>query len=194
MSEPFTVGVLVGSLRKDSVNLKLANVLASLGHGMTFDFIPIADLPLYNPDLDGLDAPAAWAQFRARIRAVDAVLFVTPEYNRSIPGGLKNALDVGSRPMSRSVWNGKPAAIATASPGGIGGFGANHVLRQSFVFLNMPTMQQPEAYIGGAFDLLDADGRLVKRETKSFLESFMRHFEIWIVRNVSDDLRVRATS
>jgi len=192
MSQPFIVGVLVGSLRRDSVNLKLAHAMASLSHRMKFDFIPIADLPLYNPDLDGADAPTAWFEFRERVRSVDAVLFVTPEYNRSIPGGLKNALDVGSRPMGQSVWDGKPAAIATASPGGIGGFGANHVLRQSLVFLNMPAMQQPEAYIGEAFDLFDADGYIVKQETKSFLEGFMHHFEEWVECNVSDDQWVRA--
>ncbi|GLQ99313.1 NADPH-dependent FMN reductase [Dyella mobilis] len=194
MRRTLTVGVVVGSLRKDSINLKLANALVSLGQGLAFKFVPIADLPLYNPDIDGPDTPAAWVKFRERIHAVDAVLFVTPEYNRSVPGGLKNALDVGSRPMGQSVWNGKPCAIATASPGGIGGFGANHALRQSLTFLNMPAMQQPEAYIGGAFELLDEEGRLVKKETKSFLENFMLRFASWVERNVSDDVPVKKVS
>jgi len=185
MDKKISVAVLVGSLRKDSFNLKLARALAGLAPAsLGFDFVGIGDLPLYNSDLDGDTPPAAWQQFRDRIRAADAILFVTPEYNRSIPAALKNALDVGSRPMGKSAWNGKPAAIATGSPGGMGGFGANHILRQSLVFLNVPAMQQPEAYIGGIANLFDADGNIVKPDTRVFLADFMAAFAVWIGRFV----------
>jgi chromate reductase, NAD(P)H dehydrogenase (quinone) len=144
MDRPANVAVLVGSLRRDSLSRKLAHGVTRLApNAMNFDFVGFRDLPLYNPDLEGEGVPEAWRVFRQRIRAADAVLFVTPEYNRSVPGGLKNALDVGSRPPAESVWNGKPGAVLSASPGGIGGFGANHALRESLVFLNVPTLQQP---------------------------------------------------
>ena len=119
---------------------------------------------------------------RARSPRADAVLFVTPEYNRSVPGVLKNAIDVGSRPYGQSVWNGKPAGVISVSPGAIGGFGANHHLRQSLVFLNMPALQQPEAYIGGAGELFDESGGVKKPETRKFLESFLAAFSAWIER------------
>lgn len=184
MVQKYTVAVLVGSLRKESFNLKLAKALVAIApDNLAFNFVDI-DLPLYNPDREGDDLPDAWWQFRERIRAADAILFVTPEYNRSIPGSIKNALDVGSRPMGKSVWNGKPAAIATGSPGAIGGFGANHALRQPLVFLNMPAMQQPEAYIGGISDLFDAVGNIAKPDTKTFLTNFMVAFATWIARHV----------
>ncbi len=181
MAREYKVAVLVGSLRKDSYNLKLAKALTGLApQNLNFEFVSIGDLPLYNPDLDDAERPDAWQRFRNQIRPVDAILFVTPEYNRSIPASLKNALDVGSRPMGESVWNGKPAAIASGSPGGIGGFGANHILRQSLVFLNVPAMQQPEAYIGGIAKLFDADGAIANADTKTFLGSFMTAFSAWI--------------
>ena len=110
----------------------------------------------------------------------DAVLFVTPEYNRSIPGAVKNALDVGSRPYGKSAWTGKPAAIVSVSPGLLGAFGANHHLRQPLVFLNMPVMQQPEAYISKVGDLIGADGRLTNEDTRKFLKSYLDSFRIWI--------------
>jgi chromate reductase, NAD(P)H dehydrogenase (quinone) len=112
---------------------------------------------------------------------------VTPEYNRSVPGALKNALDVGSRPAGQSVWKGKPAAIVSISPGALGAFGANHHLRQSLVFLDMPTMQQPEAYIGGAAALLGADGSLTAEPTREFLVKFGRAFGAWIEANAARD-------
>ena len=112
------------------------------------------------------------------------MLFVTPEYNRSVPAALKNALDVGSRPYGKSAWDGKPAAVISVSPGAIGGFGANHHLRQSLVFLNVPAMQQPEAYIGGAGSLFDVKGGLAKKETREFLEKFAQSFAKWIEANV----------
>jgi len=111
------------------------------------------------------------------------VLFVTPEYNRSVPAALKNALDVGSRPYGQSVWNGLPGAVVSVSPGAIGGFGANHHLRQSLVFLNVPTLQQPEAYIGGVAKLLDEAGNLTHDDTRAFLEKFLQAFGAWIEAN-----------
>ena len=144
------VAVLVGSLRKDSINRKVAKALVEVApEGLKLSFVDIGQLPIYNQDGDE-KPPAEWTAFRERISAVDAVLFVTPEYNRSVPAVLKNAIDVGSRPCGKNAWSGKPGAIVSASPGGIGGFGANHHLRQSLVFLNVPAMAQPEAYIGGA--------------------------------------------
>ena len=110
----------------------------------------------------------------------DAVLFVTPEYNRSVPAAMKNAIDVGSRPYGESVWDGKPAAVVSGSPSGMGGFGANHHLRQSLVFLNMPVMQQPEAYVSKVGDLLDQDGTLTSDDTRAFLSSFLAAFATWI--------------
>lgn len=110
------------------------------------------------------------------------MLFATPEYNRSVPGALKNAIDVGSRPYGQSVWDRKPAAVVSVSPGALGGFGANHHLRQSLVFLNMPAMQQPEAYIGGAATLVDDSGNIQNEGTKKFLTGFMRAFADWVAR------------
>jgi chromate reductase len=183
MSRIFDVAVLVGSLRRESLNRKMARALmgfapAALRPGI----VEIGALPLYNQDLEATP-PAAWTEFRERIKVTDALLFVTPEYNRSMPGALKNALDVGSRPSGHSAWNGKPGAIVTVSPGMLGGFGANHHLRQSLVGLNVPAMPQPEAYIGGAADLFDAEGAIAKDGTRKHLEGFMHAFVAWIAAN-----------
>lgn len=180
------VAVLVGSLRKGAFSRSIALAVKELAApGMTLDLVEIGDLPLYNPDLDGETPPAPWVRLRDAIRRADAVLFVTPEYNRSIPGALKNALDVGSRPYGHSAWNGKPAAIVSVSPGGLGAFGANHHLRQPLVFLNMPVLQQPEAYISKVGELLDADGKLVNDSTRSFLKAFADGFADWIERTAA---------
>jgi chromate reductase, NAD(P)H dehydrogenase (quinone) len=174
------VAVIVGSLRKASLNRKMANALTGMAPaGLKLEIVEIGDLPLYNEDSEAA-LPAPWAAFRARIKKADAVLFVTPEYNRGVPGVLKNAIDVGSRPYAQDAWNGKPAAVVSVSPGAIGGFGANHHLRQSLVFLNMPTLQQPEAYIGGAGKLFDADGKIAVPATHDFLVKFLEAFAAWI--------------
>ncbi len=176
------VAVLIGSLRKGSLNRKLAAALIRVAPpALRCEVVEIGELPLYNQDLEeGVEAPAAWRAFRERIRTFDAVLFVTPEYNRSVPAPLKNALDVGSRPSGKSVWDAKPAAVVSASPGALGGFGANHHLRQSLVFLNMPTLQQPEAYVGRAATLFAEDGGLAHETTHEFLRGFMNAFSAWI--------------
>lgn len=181
MNKTCDVAVLVGSLRKDSINRKVANALITLAPPeLNLGIVEIGQLPLYNQDLDTADPPAAWKAFRERMHRANAVLFVTPEYNRGMPGPLKNAIDVGSRPYGQSVWNGRPGAVVSASPGAIGGFGANHHLRQSLVFLNVPVMQQPEAYIGGADKLFDASGKLVDDSARKFLQGFMQAFAAWI--------------
>lgn len=178
------IAVIVGSLRKQSLNRKMAQVLMALAPPLlSCEIVEIGDLPLYNPDHEEGSPPAPWAAFREKMRAFDGVLFVTPEYNRSIPGALKNAIDVGSRPYGQSVWAGKPAAVVTVSPGAIGGFGANHHLRQALVFLDMPAMQQPEAYIGGASSLFDEGGKLVSDNTRNFVQGFMEKFARWTEAN-----------
>jgi chromate reductase, NAD(P)H dehydrogenase (quinone) len=181
MDKPMNVCVLVGSLRKASFNRMLANTLISLApSSLKLDIVDIGQLPFYNEDLETTVPPAPWTAFRQRVEAANAVLFVTPEYNRSVPAVLKNALDVGSRPYGRSVWDRKPGAIVSGSPGAIGAFGANHHLRQSLVFLNVPTMQQPEAYISHADKLFDEHGKLVNDSTRKFLQEFMKAFANWV--------------
>jgi chromate reductase, NAD(P)H dehydrogenase (quinone) len=180
MDRPINVCVLVGSLRKASLNGLLANALISLAPAsMKLEIVEIGQLPFFNEDLEAAP-PAQWTAFRQRVKATDAVLFVTPEYNRSVSAALKNALDVGSRPYGSSVWDRKPGAIASCSPSAIGAFGANHHLRQSLVFLNVPTMQQPEAYIGHADKLFDEHGKLVNDGTGKFLQTFMQAFANWV--------------
>ncbi|MBS0555892.1 MAG: NAD(P)H-dependent oxidoreductase [Proteobacteria bacterium] len=180
------VAVIVGSLRRDSINRKIANILIGLApDSLRPQIVEIGDLPLYNMDLDTDSPPLAWTAFRERMRRAQAVLFVTPEFNRSVPGALKNAIDVGSRPYGSSIWSGKPAAVVSASPGAIGGFGANHHLRQSLVFLDMPVLQQPEAYLSGADKLLDSHGALANEGTREFLAKFMRTFAAWIERTAA---------
>jgi chromate reductase len=180
MSTTRRVAVLVGSLRKGSLNRKMALALKAMAPpSMALEIVDIGVLPLYNQD-DDAAPPAPWTAFRQSVAAADAVLFVTPEYNRSVPGVLKNAIDVGSRPYGKSAWDGKPAAVLSVSPGAIGGFGANHHLRQSLVFLDMPTMAQPEAYIGGAGDLFDESGAIKKPDTAKFMATFLERFEAWI--------------
>lgn len=177
------IAVLVGSLRKESFNRKMANALRELAPAtLKLDIVEIGQLPLYNQDLDS-DPPAPWREFRDRIKKVDGVIFVTPEYNRSVPAVLKNAIDVGSRPYGQSVWDKKPAAIVSVAPGAIGGFGANHHLRQSLVFLNMPAMQQPEAYVGGADKLFDASGKLTNDSTRGFMTKFLEAYAQWVEKH-----------
>ena len=175
------VAILVGSLRKESFTRKVAKTIAGMGGTrLAFRFVEIGTLPLYNQDLDPDSPPDAWVKFRNELRPAEAVLFATPEYNRSVPGVLKNAVDVGSRPYGKSVFAKKPAAIVSVTGGALGAFGANHHLRQSLVFLNVPCLQQPEAYIGGATKLFDADSKLISDTTRDFLSGFLTAFAAWI--------------
>lgn len=174
------IAVLVGSLRRDSFNRRMANALAKLApETLKLEIVEIGQLSLYNQDLDE-SPPNEWVKFRSRIRSSDGVLFVTPEYNRSVPGVLKNAIDIGSRPYGQSAWDGKPGAVMSVSPGAIGGFGANQHLRQSLVFLNVPCMQQPEAYIGSASKLFSPTGEVENESTREFLSGFMASFAEWV--------------
>jgi len=169
-------------LRKDSYNRKVARALSELApSSLALKIVEIGDLPLYNEDVEAT-APASWKRFRDEISRSDAVLFVTPEYNRSMPGCLKNAIDVGSRPYGESAWSGKPTAVVSVSPGAIGGFGANHAVRQSLVFLDMPCMQMPEAYLGGAANLFEESGKL-NDKTRPFLQGFVDKFAAWVKLN-----------
>jgi len=179
----FKIAVIVGSLRKESYNLKTAKALKALApESLTLEIVSIAELPMFNEDLEGTP-PNEWKIFREKIAASDGLLFLTPEYNRSVPGVLKNAIDVGSRPYGHNSWDGKPGAIVSVSIGNLSGFGANHHLRQSLVFINVPTMPQPEAYIGGAGDLFDKAGTLNNESTKEFLKKFLSAYEKWVEAN-----------
>jgi chromate reductase len=175
------IAVVVGSLRADGISHRAALALIRLASpALDLRIVSIGDLPLYNPDVEGAAGTEAWTQFRETIRGANGVLFVTPEYNRSVPAALKNSIDVGSRPYGGSVWAGKPAAIVSVSPGAIGAFGANHHLRQSLVFLDMPTLQQPEAYIGHAGEMFDAEGGMKNQGTEAFLQTFLAALAAWV--------------
>ena len=186
MAAPRNVAVIVGSLRKDSLNRKMAQAAIALAPAsLAPEIVEISALPHYNMDLDADSPPAGWVTFRTRMQLAEAVLFVTPEFNRSVPGALKNAIDVGSRPYGKSVWSGKPCAVISVSPGQYGGFGANHHLRQSFVFLDMPAMQQPEAYIANAGKLFDDSGGITDERTRELITRFMATFAAWVERHAA---------
>ena len=179
----YKIAIIVGSLRKDSINRKVARSICAIrGDNLDCSMVEIGDLPLYNQDYDGSpNEPEQYARFREQVRSADGVLFVSPEYNRGMPGVLKNAIDIGSRPYGQSVFDKKPAAIVTASPGSIGGFGSNHQIRQSCVFLNMPVMQQPEAYLGHVSDdSFDESGCLKDGPLKDLVNTLAHSFHDWV--------------
>src|SRR5438552_6619658 len=177
--------VIVGCLRKESFNRKRANALAAMAPApLRLEIAEIGHLPFYNADYES-DPPQAVRDFKQKIESFDAVLFVTPEYNRGVPGVLKNAIDVGSRPYGKSSWSRKPAGVVSVSPGAIGAFGANHHLRRSLDFLDMPCMPQPEAYIGGAAKLFDDSGALINDSTREFLAKYLQAFAQWTERNAA---------
>ena len=177
----YKIAIIVGSLREGSINRKIARSICALrDDNLDCSMIEIGDLPLYNQDYDA-NPPEQYVRFRKQIAEADGVLFVSPEYNRGIPGVLKNAIDVGSRPYGQSVFDKKPGAIVTASPGSIGGFGANHQIRQAAVFLNMPIMQQPEAYLGQVSDeSFDADGCLKDGPLKDLVTVLAHALANWV--------------
>lgn len=177
------IAVLVGSLRKESYNRKTAKAVMALApKNLELEIIEIGDLPLYNEDLDTETPPLAWSRFRQKLRPFDGVLFFTPEYNRSVPAVLKNAIDVGSTPYGQSAWTGKPAGVVSVSPGAQGAFGANHALRQSLVFLDVPAMQQPEVYLGHADELFDKSDKLKNEKTEAFLLKFIDAYSLWAAK------------
>lgn len=182
MADTFDVATFIGSLRRESYTRKLVKALPQLAPAsLKLDIVEVGALGFYNQD-DEASPPANWVALRERIRRADAVLFATPEYNRSVPAVLKNAIDVGSRPQPQNAWAGKPGAVISVSPGAMGGFGANQHLRQSLVAVNVQTMTGPEAYIGGIANLLDGEGNLTAAATREFLTRFLATFEGWIRR------------
>jgi chromate reductase, NAD(P)H dehydrogenase (quinone) len=177
----YKIAIIVGSLREASLNRKMARAICAMrGDNLDCSILEIGELPLYNQDFDS-KPPEQWRRFRDQVAAADGILFVSPEYNRGIPGVLKNAIDVGSRPYGESVFDKKPAAIVTVSPGAIGGFGANHQIRQACVFLNMPVMQQPEAYLGHVTDdSFDESGSLKDGPLKELVTTLAHAFHDWV--------------
>lgn len=180
---PNKVGVIVGSLRKGAYSRMLARALPQLTpSSLQLVDIGIGDLPLYNYDLETDRPPPAWTTFRTAVKSVDALLFVTPEFNRSMPGAVKNAMDVGSRPWGDSAWSGKPAGVISLSPGALGGMASNHHLRQVLMAVNLAAMPYPEAYIPAAGSLFDEAGNLTSVDTRKFLQTFMEAFAVWVGR------------
>ena len=174
------VTLITGSLRKESFARKMGRALSKLpAPGLTFSILEIGDLPLYNEDYES-DPPAPYTRFRNAIAASEALLFITPEFNRGVPGNLKNAIDVGSRPWGKSVWNLKTAGVMSMSIGPIGGFAANHALRQSLSSVNVAVMPHPETYIGNAAALFDAEGNLIDRSVADFVTGFLTSFRAWV--------------
>ena len=180
----YDVVILIGSLRKDSLNRKLAEAFTKLAPPeLTFSFVEIGDLPFYNQDLETETPPAQWVRFRETLEASDALLFFTPEYNRSVPAVLKNAIDIGSRPYGQGAINGRPAAVISVSPGALGAFGANHHLRQVLAGVGVAVMPAPESYIGGAGALFADDGSIKVEATRAFLTTIAQAFLTWVQRN-----------
>ncbi|MFH6991032.1 NADPH-dependent FMN reductase [Flavobacterium sp. FlaQc-48] len=179
------IGIIAGSLRKESFSKKLAKAIVAMApEGFDFKIISLADLPVYNQDFDDHnEVPPAYTTFRKEVKELGGFIFITPEYNRSVPAVLKNALDVGSRPYGKSVWDGKPGAIFSNSPGAVGGFGANHHLRQSLVFLNIPVMQQPEVYLAKVNELFNESGTIKEGPTKDFIKKAVDAYIAWFNQN-----------
>ena len=174
------IGYVIGSLRKESINRKLANALIKLGPAdFTFKELKIGDLPLYNQDEDKAQA-AVVQRLKSELRAVDAVMFVTAEYNRSVPGVLKNALDNASRPYGQNAWAGKPAGILGASIGALGTGIAQTHLRTILAYLDMPTLGQPEAYLQVKDGFFDEAGNIANPETRKFLHGWMDKYVAWV--------------
>jgi chromate reductase len=177
-----TVAVIVGSLRKESFSLKIANALAKLAPAsLKFEIVTLHGLSFYNQDLEA-NAPADWTAFREKIQKSDAVLFVTPEYNRSTSGVMKNAIDVGSRPSGKSSFMGKPTGIISNSPGAIGGMGAAMHLKSILPGISGPIMQQPEIYLNGVGDAFDDKGNLTKEALEKVLKAYLEAFAAWVER------------
>lgn len=179
----YQIGVIVGSLRRDSINRKLANALVKLGPAeFSFKFLEIGDLPLYNQDDDDKQAPSV-VRFKSEVKGCSGLIFVTPEYNRSMPGVLKNALDNASRPYGTSAWTGKPAGILGASVGQIGSALAQQHLRNTLAYLDVPTMGQPEVFIQVKEGFFDGEGNIASPDTVKFLQGWMDRYVPWVKRH-----------
>lgn len=188
----FTVAIMVGSLRKDSMNLKLGKALAKLGQDkFEASFLQIGDLPLFNQDLEA-SFPEPATRLKNDIMAANAILFVTPEYNRGVPGPLKNAIDWCSRPYGKNAFDGKPAAICGASPGSIGTACSQNSLKPTFSYLNIALMGQPELYLHFTDGLIDADGNVTNENTKKFLQKFVDGFATWVANHTNNAAATKA--
>jgi chromate reductase len=180
---PHNALVIVGSLRKQSFTLKIAHALAKLSPDtLKLNVVTLHELGFFNQDLEA-SPPADWLAFRDKIRASDGVLFVTPEYNRSIPGVLKNAIDIASRPYGQSSFSGRPAGIISNSPGVLGGVNAAKHLQQILPGISGPIMQQPETYLGGVGDAFDDMGELTKDSLRDFLKAYVTAFAAWVAQH-----------
>lgn len=177
------IGFIVGSLRKGAYTRLLSQAIVELAPpSLQLSEIGIGELPLYNQDLDTETPPAPWTSFRNQVKSRDGILFITPEYNRGMPGGVKNAIDVGSRPQKESVWRGKPIAIMSLTPGKLGGMAANQQLRLTLSVLGSPVLPSPEVYLAEAATLFDGTGKLTKEDTRKLLAAALIDFETWIGR------------
>ncbi|SHN55526.1 NADPH-dependent FMN reductase [Desulfovibrio litoralis] len=179
MSRIKEISIFIGSLRKEAYTRKIANTLINLGEkNLNLKIVEIGHLSFYNQDLDG-NEPSSWLEFRETVKNSDGFLFITPEYNRSVTPVLKNALDIASRPYGANCWSGKPGGIIGASIGAIGGFGAVQHLRQTFAFLNILMLQQPEAYLG-FIDKAFEGNTLTNEKTKEFLQNYLNSYAEWV--------------
>jgi chromate reductase, NAD(P)H dehydrogenase (quinone) len=183
MATPYNVVVIVGSLRKDSYTLKVASALAKLApDSLQLNVVTLHDLSFFNQDLEAAP-PADWLAFREKLQKSDGVLFVTPEYNRSIPGVLKNAIDVGSRPYGKSSFLGKPIGIVSNSPGVLGGVNAAMNLKQLLPGITGPIMGQPEIYLVGVGDAFDNEGNLTKEPMQKVMKQFIDAYAAWVEKH-----------
>ena len=175
------VGLIIGSLRQASYSRRIAQSLRELAPaGMVLNELRFDDLAIYNGDLEA-QTPQPWQRFRAQVRASDALLFVVPEYNRSIPGGVKNAIDVASKPTAENCWSGKPALVVSQSAGPLGGLAGSYALKQALAAVNVATMPHPEVYLSRVATLFDGDGPMVP-DTQKFMSGVLASFETWIAR------------
>ncbi len=177
-----SIAVLVGSLRKESFTRKIARAIEPLAPDLSFTHLEIGELPLYNQDLDE-KPPEKWVALREALKKADGYLFATPEYNRSVPGVLKNAIDIASRPHGQSAFGKqKPAAVISVTPSQVGAFGANHHLRQSLAYLDLAVLGQPEIYVAQVNKLLDDQGNLIHEDSKKLFTQFGKAFTAWVAR------------
>ena len=180
MATPHTTAVIVGSLRKEAFTLKIAKALVKLApQTLKLELVTLEGLSFFHPDLEA-SPPADWVKFRDTLKAADGVLIVTPEYNRSVPGVLKNAIDIASRPYGQSSFNGRPVGLIGNSPGAQGGVSAVKHLQQIMPGISGPILQQPEMYLGGVGDAFDDKGELTKEALRDFLKAYLTAWDAWV--------------
>lgn len=177
------IGIIVGSLRKGAYTRLLSHSLGELApSSFKLTEIGIGELPLYNQDLETATPPPAWTTFRDEVRSSDAILFITPEYNRGMPAAVKNAIDVGTRPPKQGVWRGKPAAVISLTPGRLGAMAAHQQLRLTLSVIGVPVLPSPEVYLAEASKQFDGNGKLVNEDTRKLLTTLLNDFDAWIGR------------